>query len=65
VKACADCGSFGHRAKTPACPYAAAMARQDPYRLNPPRPAVQAASDPALRDATESTVFLIPQKRLV
>jgi hypothetical protein len=64
MKGCSTCGSFGHRAG-PACPYNEAMKRQDPHRLNPPRPKPKPLSDPELRGVTRRTVFLIPPERIV
>lgn len=65
LRPCGDCGCYGHKAGTPACPYSTAQKRQDPYRVNPPRPPVQPVSDPALRDAPASMTFMIPPRRLV
>ena len=57
---CGDCGSWGHRAGSVRCPYRETMKRQDPFRVNPPRPigADLRALDPAIRDATAHTAFL-------
>ncbi len=58
---CSDCGSWGHRAGSPRCPYRATIKRQDPFGLNPPRPLAPERIidlDPALREATASTAFL-------
>ena len=63
MKACTTCGSYGHNAAK--CPLEGLQERQDPYRVNPPRPKPSPLSDPALRAANENTVFLIPPKRLV
>ena len=65
MRACEDCGAFGHRKGSPSCPAFNILKRQDPYHKNPPRPPAQAVSDPADRDANEHTVFLIPPKRMI
>jgi hypothetical protein len=60
VTRCTDCGSWGHRGKSPRCPYRETLKRQDPFGLNPPRPlnVDSRVLDPAIRAATATTVFL-------
>ena len=60
---CDTCGGYGHGAFH--CPLKVIQDRQDPYRMNPPRPPGQPLSYPALRDAGASTVFMIRPQRIV
>ena len=60
MQKCGDCGSWGHRAKSPRCPYAVTIKRQNPFDLELKRPDLKeiAPFDPALREATLRTIFL-------
>lgn len=60
MTSCSDCGSWGHRAKSPRCPYRETLKRQNRFNLELPRPELKelVPFDPALREATLRTIFL-------
>jgi hypothetical protein len=60
VRFCKTCGAPAHGP----CALKDLQAKQDPFGMKRrPPPPVSGPSDPALRDANDRTMFLIPTKR--
>lgn len=54
--ACGICGAPGHNEKSPRCPYRSSQEKME--RRTKLKQRIEIASDPALREATSSTLFL-------